>query len=167
MTKIETKYSVGDTVFLDIPEVRQRKLPCPDCLGQKVWKTTSPAGTDYEFCCPRCSGVYQSDKRLSLDYSEYVPNIRTLTIGSVQTDSHDGGGLIKYMCQETGVGSGSVYREGQLHATEDEAEIASAAHANKLNNDPSDFVLPLYNSRLAVSDYELKQLPKEKKKKKK
>lgn len=153
---IETRFSVGDSVFCASTTVERKQHPCPDCLGSRKWKATSPAGAEYEFACPRCAASYQSNRDISLDYSEHVPLVRPLTIGSVQVNtapgSWDHGN--RYMCRETGVGSGTVYNEDDLFGTEEgalEAAKLKAAEANK----SSEWIVKLYNQTLSISDYQL------------
>ena len=157
MASIATKYSIGDVVFFDAPQQIEKEFPCPDCLGEKKWKAVSPAGTEYEFDCPRCCARFKSDDRLNLKYPHFEACARELTVGSIQTNTYDDE-QVKYMCKETGVGSGMVYPESHLHLTREEALKASAEQANARNKNPKDFVLPLYNARLELSDYQLKQV---------
>jgi hypothetical protein len=61
------------------------------------------------------------------------------------------------MCKETGVGSGSVYRESEFAETRDEALIVSAIKAEKLNQ--SDHaVVERFNKTLSLSDYEMHKI---------
>lgn len=152
MAIIETKFSIGDVVYYASTTTERKQHPCPDCLGTKKWKAISPAGSEYEFSCPRCSASYRSEHDLSLDYSAFVPSAHRLTIGSVRTDSAD---KTSYMCIETGVGSGSVYDEARLFSTEDEAFVAAQALANKSNDGDVPWVAQQYNKALEVSAYQL------------
>ena len=152
MAIIETKFSIGDVVYHASTTTEKKKHPCPDCLGAKKWKATSPAGGEYEFFCPRCGSQYRSDHELSLDYSIFIPTTRRLTIGSVRTDSAD---KTQYMCVETGVGSGNIYDENRLFGTESEALEAAQKRADEANNGGVDWVAKQYNKTLEVCDYQL------------
>lgn len=156
MAVIETKYSVGDKVFFAGTTTERKQHPCPDCRGEKHWHVTSPAGGEYKVACPRCSSRFMSDTGLSLDYTAHVPSVRRLTIGSVQFNSavgsYDSGA--RYMCIETGVGSGSVYDEANLFQTEQEALTASEVMA-KLANTEIGWVVKLYDKTLEISDYQI------------
>lgn len=156
MATITTKYSVGDKVFHASTTTERKKHPCPDCKGERKWTAKSPAGSEYTFDCPRCSASYNSDRDLTLDYSAFVPSVRRLTIGSVQfnsaPDSWNNGA--RYMCQETGVGSGSVYSESDLFLTEEEA-LAAAQIKATLSNTETDWIVKLYDKSLRISDYQL------------
>jgi hypothetical protein len=156
MATITTKYSVGDVVYHAGTTTEGRKHPCPDCNGTRHWMAKSPAGDDFSFACPRCAASYSARDELSLSYTAFTPNIQRLTIGSVRYDSHSysEGAVTEYMCHETGVGSGSIYKETDLFASEEDAlrvaEIRSS-HANET----TEWVAKRYNRTLSLSDYQL------------
>lgn len=156
MATINTKYSVGDAVYHAAITTEKFRHPCPDCNDTKKWRGLSPAGGEYEFPCPRCTARYRSDDTLSLDYSQYVPSVRRLTIGSVQYNSapghYDSGA--RYMCVETGVGGGSVYQEDSLFETEEAAQRAAEALA-ATSNKTTEWVVKQYDKSLSISDYQL------------
>jgi hypothetical protein len=154
---ITTKYDIGETVWFATTETVRKRHACPDCLGETKWSVTSPGGKDYTFPCPRCTATYHSDRDMSLDYSQFSPVARRLTIGSIRTDSHpafDDEQRVEYMCRETGIGSGSIYREAHLYSTEDEALKAAQADADKRNAE-TEWVVEQYNKTLKLSDYQL------------
>lgn len=156
MATITTKYSIGDKVFHAWTSQERKQHPCPDCKGARKWTAKSPAGSEYSFSCPRCAASYNSYRDLTLDYTAAVPSTRQLTIGSVQynsqSSSYDHGA--RYMCHETGVGSGSVYNETDLFLTEEEALAAAKIKAD-LTNTTTEWIVKLYNKSLAISDYQL------------
>ena len=156
MAVIETKYSVGDTVFSASTTTERKQHPCPDCLGEHKWKAISPAGTEYTFGCPRCAARYQSFNNMSLAYTASVPSVSKLTIGSVQFNSASGSwdSGARYMCAEMGIGSGNVYDEAKLFPTEDEALRAATLMANKANAE-TEWIVKLYDQSLEISDYQL------------
>lgn len=154
MAVIETKYSVGDVVYWATTITEKRARPCPDCAGTKKWKALSPAGGEYEFACPRCSASYFSQRDLSLDYHEYTPHAVPMTIGSVRVDTADSYYGTSYMCIETGVGSGSIYREADLFPTKDEALKAAAAKAAG-QNATVPHIVEGFNRTLELKDYQL------------
>lgn len=156
MATLTTKYSVGDVVYRGFTTTERKQHPCPDCLGSRKWKAISPAGGEYEFRCPRCAASYTSNNDISLWYTASTPAVECLTIGSVRVDtapSFDREGT-EYMCRETGIGSGSVYYESDLHETEEAARAAATAKA-ALNNETVEWIVKLYNKALEISDYEL------------
>lgn len=155
MATIETKYSIGDVVFIATTTIENKRHACPDCLGANEWRITSPAGGEYKIRCPRCSG-YPGNRDLSLDYSVYVARVQRLTIGSVQFNSASGScdSGVRYMCQETGIGSGSVYDEPRLFSTEEDASAAAELLAQEQNANTS-WVVQKYSKSLDISEYQL------------
>ena len=152
MATLETKYSIGDVVYFASTIIERRHHDCPDCLGSREWKAVSPAGAEYSFACPRCAGGYMSNNELSLSYSAHSPIASKLTIGSVRYDSTEE--CASYMCCETGVGSGSVYREKDLFPTEEAALEAAKIKAEEANSKTL-WIVEKYNKALAISDYQL------------
>lgn len=154
---IQTKYSIGDVVYHGQTIVVRKRHPCPDCLGAGKWKAVSPAGGEYDFSCPRCSASYQSDRDLSLEYSAHEPVATRLTIGSVRVDTHpfSDDEPVRYMCVETGVGGGSVYRESRLFATQEDAIAYAKTVADIENAKPSGWIKKLYDKSLRLSDYQI------------
>lgn len=156
MDTLETKYNIGDVVYWATTVTEKRTRPCPDCAGTKKWKAASPAGGEYEFACPRCASSYISNRDISLDYHAYRPVASRLTIGSIQvntaTDSFNSGN--RYMCRETGIGSGTVYREDDLFETEAEA-IAAAQIVADQQNATVPHIVERFNQTLEVKDYQL------------
>lgn len=153
MNTIETKYAINDKVWLAHTDIHRKQHNCPDCLGEKEWKVSSPAGGKFMVNCPRCNANYQSYKDLDLYYNEYAPYAKQLTVGSVRTDSHDDR-KVSYMCKETGVGSGSVYYEEDLYDTEEQALRAARLKADKQNSEV-EWVKKQYDKSIRFADYEL------------
>lgn len=154
MATIETKFNIGDVVYKAWTTTVRKQHPCPDCNGSRKWKAVSPAGGEYEFGCPRCGGGYQSDRDLSLDYSEFAPSVQRLTIGSVRTNSASDDRSVEYMCRETGVGSGTIHSEADLFHTEEEAMRAAEVKA-KAQNANTEWVVKQYDKSLSLSDYQI------------
>lgn len=159
MAVLTTKYSVGDTVWHANITTTQKSHPCPDCLGSRKWACRSPAGGEFEVPCIRCSTSYRANHALSLSYAAFVPAVLPLTIGMVKAstetgDSYDAGNT--YMCQETGVGSGSVYRENTLLPTKEEAMSVAQIKADLQNADQNHWVAKQYNETAEFCDYQLK-----------
>jgi endogenous inhibitor of DNA gyrase (YacG/DUF329 family) len=160
MAVIETAYDIGDTVFNASTMTETFAHPCPDCLGSRKWKATSPAGGEFEVECPRCGSGYQSNRALNLRYVKHTPYVRKLTIGSFKAAARTGSGHYddgnSYMCVETGVGSGSVYNERDLYRTGAEALAASKIKAAFANEDQAGWVAKQYAETVKFSDYQLK-----------
>lgn len=121
---LKSKYSIGDTVYQAVVLDTVEKLQCPDCLGTQEWKVILPSGETHTTNCQRCRDTWEHElPRMAV--TDWRADVRKLTIGSVRFDSyerydkyHD---PYTYMCKETGVGSGNVYRENQLYSTKEEA----------------------------------------------
>lgn len=154
MATITTKFSIGDTVYHASTKSENKQHPCPDCLGARKWQVKSPAGREYSISCPRCASTYMSDRDISLDYSVFAPSVRRLTIGQVRAQAGGDDTKNEYMCRETGVGSGTLYYERDLFATEAEALEAADIKA-KLQNAETPWVVEQYNKSLRVCDYQL------------
>lgn len=130
------KYRIGQTVWHPQIDRSVEALPCPDCMGAKKWKVVTPAGLEMETPCQRCALSY--GRIADLPRPERVvfkASARQLTIGGVRAGtpgmSHYGDNGIEYMCQETGVGSGTVYTEDKLHETEETALAVATIQAGE------------------------------------
>lgn len=130
------KYRNGARVWQASTTTQRSDLPCPDCLGTKRWRVTTPAGSELEAECQRCASYGAIRNVPSLTSLKHIATVRGLTIGSVEIKSSvswEGDAKIKYMCIETGVGSGSVYNEHDLFETEDAACAVAEGMANLAN----------------------------------
>lgn len=159
MAVINTKYDNGDVVWFATTITSSRQHPCPDCLGEGKWKAVSPAGTEYEPPCPRCTDdIYMSNRTLSLKYMWHEPTTKRLTIGLVRANSdvwESATPKHEYMAHETGIGSGSIYKEADLYPTEEAALTAAEAKANAANTDANGWAAKQYADTLKFSDYQL------------
>jgi hypothetical protein len=158
MAVIETKFDVDDVVWHACTITSSRQHPCPDCLGERQWKAHSPAGTDYVVACPRCTDVYMSNRTLNLKYLWHEPRVKRLTIGLVRAnaDGWDGGApKHEYMCRETGIGSGSIYREASLFHTEEEAMTVALMAAQVANMDATGWAAQQYADTARFCDYQI------------
>lgn len=153
MAVIETKFAVGDVVYCADLVTTKKQRDCPDCLGEKTWTATSPAGRQMKFACPRCCSRYASHQEVSLNYNVYSASVLRRTIGSVQLDTNSEH-QVRYMCFETGVGSGRVYYEADLFVTEQEARAAAEAKAEK-ETSKQPWMVEQFNRSLDISDYQL------------
>lgn len=131
------KFSFGQRVFAATTVTTQKSYPCPDCFGSKKWTLVSPAGQHHTTTCPRCSGgsMFPSHlKVVPLKYTSHEPKIIPLTIGSISFRVYDKPVSVEYMCLETGIGSGTVYRDDTLFETAEEAEISAFILASERNS---------------------------------
>lgn len=120
--EIRSHYNLGDPVWL-INLVRvERFEECPSC---KQGQVPLPDGRSLK--CPRCDG-----KGAIAECSVGRWRVkRKLTVGQIRIEI--AGKLDdreQYMCQETGVGSGSVYNVSDLYSS----EALAQAECDKRNN---------------------------------
>lgn len=155
------KYRKGATVWNGHVNQRRKDFPCPDCLGTKRWKVMTPAGSELEAECQRCNSSYGQRNIPSLTSFEYVATAQSLTIGSVEinTNSSYGEHPVRYMCVETGIGSGSVYYENRLYETEEMALAAAKLDAQARNAEKAaepERIEQMTFSYLTIADAKLK-----------
>lgn len=127
LTEVPTpKYRVGQRVFYPYTQTHSVEADCPDCLGQKEWRVCTPAGETIAVGCGTCDGR----GKVTTPTRHHVGYTKQMTVGSIKIDTGDvpddgdSGSYrwpVCYMCEETGVGSGSVYTERRLCETEAEA----------------------------------------------
>ena len=130
--RVETKYSVGDKVWWAGTRGGEKRTTCPDCLGQKTWHCTTPAGEEFDVPCSTCEYGHEGSLGYLVSYCT-DPLVQCMTIGSVQIDTYRD--EIRYMCRETGVGSGALHSEDRLFATEEEASAAAGRLAAGLEQE--------------------------------
>lgn len=141
------KFSIGDKVFNASITTTAARHECPDCNGTRVWRITSPRGEELEMDCPRCTRNASHDG-LDLSYTKVVVSVQELTIGSIRLDTADQERAIMYMCVETGIGSGRIYREDQLQAERAAAEAeAEELRANQQTQIDAQPLTKLSNAR--------------------
>lgn len=129
MAIIETKYSLGDKVYKPISTYTSRKIQCPDCVGKKEWLITFPSGEKINISCKTCESGNILTKISSgfVDVFEHNPSVKKLTIGQIRTE----GDKISYMCNETGIGSGTLHYENTLFDSWDDAMEEAKKMANE------------------------------------
>lgn len=130
---ITTRYNIGHHVWcLRSHRARDRET-CTTCAGSGRIQLLDAAGNPVALppgsirdWCPACQGK----GLVWLDGHHHEATITRLTLGQVRTETTgDGPTEISYMAEETGVGSGSIYREPELHPSRDEAiDAFFAAH---------------------------------------
>jgi len=120
MGTITLKYDIGDKVFNPQSAYKKEMIECPDCLGTKKWKIIFPTGEEADTDCYTCTKRWERPQGVIVLQS-WVAQVRTLTIGQLRYED----GVPKYMCEETGIGSGSVYKEKDLF--DNEADAMKAA----------------------------------------
>lgn len=126
------KFYIGQQVFCVRIVYGTTERECPDCLGKKEWTCTAPSGEFWQAPCNTCNSGWFSTGRVIV-YEDRVSKEK-LTIGSIQinTAANEKDGPIRYMCIETGVGSGSIYREQELFASDEEANEYGKQELNRV-----------------------------------
>ena len=154
----EPRFNIGQVVYTAYPELKKVFVDCPDCQGTKKWKISTPAGEEFEVNCQRCSGGYL---RVAVhSYLEPSAYVVECTIGSMELNTWAGScsqdGHYKYMCKESGIGSGSVYYENALFPTREAAELHAALLIEKQKADPRSIINQTNNvERKEISYYTL------------
>lgn len=128
--KLESKYDIGDKVFGINLQRKQIEKPCPGCDGTGELELKN--GEKIE--CDRC---YNFGYTTSVSWMHSVTN---LTIGRICIEITDTSATgdpdtifdnysqipysrkEEYMCVETGVGTGRVWKVDLLYKTEEEAK---------------------------------------------
>ena len=113
----EPPFKIGDRIYYAHLGYGSKWVPCAFCAATG-WITG--AGGDQRQC-PDCYG--RRGKEQSLPHRWRVAD-RRLTVGMIEMKHRGSTGqtLWSYMCYETGIGSGSVYRDGYCFATEARAQ---------------------------------------------
>lgn len=158
---IETKFSIGDVVWVASTTMEAKQMPCPDCLGTRKWIATSPAGEQYTFSCPRCTANYRSDHRMSLQYTVIVPvahpyHVRGVRPAPVREDGIKEWDHENYYSEDPSA-SGNMTPESRLFATQKEA-MAKAQMIAISEFSQSKHLPGLYAETLELSDYQLADL---------
>ncbi len=114
-------YEIGTVVFLAQSSWQSVPIECPDCKGQKTWEVSTPAGEKFSTYCRTCWHGYDGCFGTVNEYG-YRASTRRLTIGMVCTRQSEAKAEIQYMCEESGVGSGSMWNESELFFSEEVAK---------------------------------------------
>ncbi len=97
----------------------------------------------------------------SLDYAKHVHSVQALTVGSIQIDTAKSyGDPVRYMCHETGIGSGQVYDESRLYGTKEEAEtvgMTEAAAKQEVSDATPEAIRTAHLSSLSLKDALIEQ----------
>ena len=112
----EVKYRIGQVVWQARSVWSPKIIKCKVCAGLGTVNAKIPRKKSYvNIKCPECNGTRSI---ISEDYS-FHSHVKKLTIGSIQIDTYRQ--TVKYMMNETGVGSGTLYYQDELFSTEEEA----------------------------------------------
>ena len=120
---LEAKFKVGQRVFAvsNKSDSRQVHIKCDVCNSTGKVKVE---GRDEEYVCPACHGRTETEH---YGY-KYVIAYDGATIGKVEIQEYAPKykrrykSEVRYMLEETGVGSGTLWREDRLFGTYEEAK---------------------------------------------
>ena len=112
------KYAIGDKVWKAERQYKDKSIACPDCLGTKKWTVVFADGEALEIDCQTCKNGYMPPCG-QITYKEWDAGVIYLTIGKIYDWSPEDG--MRYMCEETGVGSGTIHCEKDLFVNKDDA----------------------------------------------
>ena len=123
---IETKFDIGDTAYLGRADWREHRVECPSCKGSGWWTVVAHSGDlgHWQVTCQVCKDYHIWDDtargRGTVKQSGREAVVSEMTIGSIQVNTHDDRET-RYMCVETGIGTGTIWSEEDLFHTRDEA----------------------------------------------
>jgi hypothetical protein len=148
------KYSVGDTFYVASVQHITAEHPCPDCLGSREWKVTTPAGHELTTPCVRCSSGYSSNDLPPLKYQAWEGKAELRTVGAIEVkwphnaswDKHP----VRYMA---GPGGGWVVTENDTFDTSEQAEGAAKLRAAEENAKIAGQPQALEKRRVGVLQY--------------
>ena len=133
---IQTKFDIGDHVYLGRAEWVEDRVECPTCKGSGYWHVVAHSGElgSWQVTCYTCKDHQTwSDTargRGTVKQSGRKPVVTPLTVGSVQLDTNREEET-RYMCVETGVGSGTCWSEKDLFHTAAEALAHAEAEVQR------------------------------------
>ena len=119
---LKPKFKIGQKVYAVISksDTRQKHIECEVCNSTGYVKVE---GREENFICPVCHGRTETEH---YGY-KYIITLNKATIGKIDIQEYAPKyenrhkSEIRYMLEETGVGSGTVWNEERLFATEEEA----------------------------------------------
>jgi hypothetical protein len=100
---METRFKVGDKIYLADVEWKPKEEVCPDCLGQKTWTATLPNGETFGIECQTCHHGFEGSRGYIVDRYDYVPRVEEVMVSDLRIDtSSKDGEQIAYVCQLDG-----------------------------------------------------------------
>lgn len=134
---VSDAFEIGDKVF--VPRITQEpiKEPCPDCLGENVWRVSLPSGLTSEVTCPRCHG--HSDWLMPRRY-ERTFKIDESTVGEVSIrrhKAHKGEDIYTSISYGTAPYIGHIDHK-RAYRTREEAEAAAAVLIEEYEKDDNE-----------------------------
>jgi hypothetical protein len=111
--RLDTHYNLGDRVYGLDNVTKNVFIECPDCVGGAIATKTG------SLTCPRCAGK----GAISNGHQGYWTIRRSImTVGQIRFEIGTASCKEEYMCDETGVGSGQIWRLELLYRTQELAQ---------------------------------------------
>ena len=120
---MQSKFNLGDKIYrlgglyIDYPNKQYKECNVCSSTGQVTINGET-------FRCPKCGGKVETDYSVS-HYHRGKPSQIAYTIGQISIRVQKDKIEVRYMCEETGIGSGTVYDENECFATYEEAVLAT------------------------------------------
>lgn len=125
---IKTKFNLGDRIFIIHESYQDKEIKCTTCKGSSFVQISN---TNRKIQCSDCfNGIVR--KRLPIKY-HIINNGLPLKIGKITVEKYretylnkkntSNKNKIYYMCDETGVGSGTCWNEDICFKTKEEAQL--------------------------------------------
>jgi hypothetical protein len=111
---ISTKYNLGDRVIRIDHTKKPTFIECEACDGEGIVILKNKIKSNCPVCFGRCGSTKYEDEKWN--------TVQELTIGMIKVELEKNKETTKYMCVETGIGSGSVWNEKDLFPTKEAAE---------------------------------------------
>jgi hypothetical protein len=114
--KLESKYNIGDSIYKIYLNYAPTKSACKKCSGRGHIYCNDGSKMN----CECWHGIVCDYTKKITEYTIKGP----YTIGYVRIEYNDKKKkmYIDYMCHETGIGSGALYKEEDCYPTKEEAE---------------------------------------------
>lgn len=109
-------FKVGEVVWRADVGTIETSVTCPDCLGEKTWRVTTPAGEEFHVPCETCRVGEEATGLLS--ESRLGPLPHQEPIGAILVDTGDVEDPIRY---ELGARGGSLVPERDVFQSHDPA----------------------------------------------
>ncbi|MGN6347064.1 MAG: hypothetical protein ACTHME_05115 [Candidatus Nitrosocosmicus sp.] len=125
-------FKLGDKVFIISKEFREEFIKCIMCDGDKILKIQDK---NMEIRCPECYGEGGKINYLLIEWilSCYRSVEGKYTISRINLDHSITDGIAwEYMCEETGIETGAIYRMNNIFLTKEEA-LAECEKRNSEN----------------------------------
>jgi len=146
--KIETKFNVGDVVYVCSNDSTYEKEPCKICEGIGVISIKAET-----FCCPKCHGdKFTNTKRVN----RFIPEIRTIRKVVVSISNNNGNIQIhtRYETNTKYHGSIAEYKN-IIFITEEQAEYRCKELNGEIVKLPNAMIVKDFADKIKVSPAEI------------